>query len=200
MARGKRPPDNPARIASPQPAPGDLETVQAFANTTGPAVDADELASPAGLARWLIGRRLLADGTELGEDERRRAVDVRWGLRSLAAANNGAKLDPEAVHRLEQATAPSRFRLTHDEAGPAGFEQVAPSFDDALGHLLAVVATARFEGRWQLFKICARNGCRRVFFDFSQSHNAKFCTRRCADRARARTYRNTDWYKQRYRG
>ncbi len=192
-----RRPDNPARIAALRPAPGDLETVQAFANTTGPGVEADELASPEGLAGWLIDRGLLAAGSELSEDDRRRAVAVRWGLRSLLAANAGAKLDPEAVQRLKQATGAARFRLSFDDGGPSGVEPAAPNIDDALGHLLEVVARARRAHRWELLKICARSGCRRAFYDFSQNHGAMFCTRRCADRVRAEAYRKSPKYRHR---
>ncbi len=116
------------------------------------------------------------------------------------AANSGAELNPEAVRRLEQATAGARLCLEFDEQGPAGFEPVAPSFDDALGSLLAIVATARLEGRWRLFKICAHSDCRRAFFDFSQGRNAMFCTRRCADRDRQRDYRRRKAKRQRSTG
>ncbi len=192
-----RSPDNPARISVLQPAPGDLEIVQAFANTTGPEVEDDVLASPEGLAGWLIDRGFFAEGTELSEDDRRRAVEVRWGLRSLLAANAGARFDPEAVQRLKEATDASRFRLSFDDAGPSGVEPAAPTFDDALGHLLEAVARARAKDRFKLFKLCARSGCRRAFFDFSQNHGAMFCTRRCADRERTRAFRKTPKYRSR---
>lgn len=193
-----RRPDNPLRIATPQPAPGELELVAAFVNTFGREIEVDVLASAGGLAGWLIDRELLADGVELGEDERRRAVQVRQDLRSLIAARSGTKLNPEVIRRLRRATEASRFRLAFDDGGPAGFRPAASSFDDALGHLLAIVARARLEGRWQLFKLCARADCRRAFYDFSQNHRALYCTRRCADRERARAFRKTPKYV--YRG
>ncbi len=152
-----RRPGNPARIAAPVPAPGEFEVVRAFADTAGAGAKVDELASPEGLARWLVRHRLLAPGTELGEAERRRAIEVRWGLRTLIAANSGAELDPDAVAR------------------------------------------ARLEGRWQLFKLCALGECHRPYFDFSQSRNGRYCTRRCADRQRSRAYRRRDKYQRQRR-
>ncbi len=173
--------------------------VQALANTAGPGVKKDPLASPEGVARWLARHRLLAAGSELGEDHRRRIVEARWAVRALLAANSGADLDPDAVPRLEAATAPARLRLTFDDGGPAGCVGAEQGFDDALGHLMAVIARARIEDRWQLFKLCARVDCRRAFWDFSQNHNARYCTRRCADRERTRAYRRRAKYQEQHR-
>ena len=92
---------------------------------------------------------------------------------------------------LERAAGNARLELRFDDTGPAGFGPGSRSFDDALGGLLAAAATARLEGLWPLFKLCARDGCRRAFFDRSKSHTAKWCNARCGDRVRAEAYRKT---------
>ncbi len=48
---------------------------------------------------------------------------------------------------------------------PVGFGPASRSFDDALGALAGIVATARLDGRWPQLKICARGDCGRAFFD-----------------------------------
>ncbi len=185
----------PPRTSQPRPAPGDLARVQAFVNTTV-SERGDELSTPQQLGLWLARHKLLDAGVEPTEDDWRRALEVRVGLRELALATTlGREPNPEAVARLERAAAGARSGLRFDAGGPAGFASTTGSFGEALGSLLAAVAAARLAGQWSLFKICARDGCRRAFFDASQNRTGKWCTDRCGDRVRAAAYRRTDWYK-----
>ena len=196
MPAARRRRQRAVRTTDPKPAPEELATVQAFVNTGRPEKTADELASPRELGRWLASHGLLKAGIELSEDERRRAVEVRVGLRALLAAHRGGKVDTAAVECLEPAAGSARLDLRFDDGGvPAGFGPAAGSIDDALGELLAFVATGRLAGHWPLLKLCARDGCGRAFYDGSQSRTSKWCNARCGDRVRAAAYRRTDWHK-----
>lgn len=188
------------RIATPLPAPGELETVRAFLDTAPSGDRAEELATAEDLAAWLIDRGLLEAGTELGEKDRRRAIEVRRGLRALVAARDGGAVDGEVLSAVGSAAAAARFRLRVEAGVPVGFEPVSRTLDDAFGALLAPVAAAHRDGLWQRFKICARGDCRRVFFDSSRSNQAKYCTRRCGDRERARAYRRSEKYRRQPKG
>ena len=77
------------RIATPIPAPGGLETVQAFLDTAGGKAGTDELQTPHDLTDFLSRRGLLPAGTSLSAGDLERARRGRRGLRSLLVANNG---------------------------------------------------------------------------------------------------------------
>lgn len=184
------------RTAEPRPAPGDLALVQALVNTTSPE-QGDELTNPRRLVDWLVRHQLLDAGVELGEEGLRRTLDARRGLRALLSAEMaGRKADAGVLGRLQQAAAGARAEVRFDDGGPVGFDSASRSLDDALGTLFAAVAAARLAGQWPLLKLCAREECRRAFFDDSQSRTGKWCTARCGDRVRAAAYRRTARYRQ----
>ncbi len=177
------------RTSEPKPAPGDLAAVQAFVNTVTPE-RGDLLAGPRQLGGWMVRHGLLDAGVEPGEDDWRRALAVRAGLRASAHATTvGKPADAEAIDRLVRAAGAASSGLRYDDAGPAGFASAATGVGDALGMLLAAVAAARLAGQWELFKLCARKGCRRAFYDASQSRTGRWCNVRCGDRVRAAAYR-----------
>ena len=183
------------RTAKARPAPGDLALVQAFVNTTIPE-KGDELASPRRLAGWLARHGLLEAGSELLEADLQRALDARSGIRALVFATTvGREPETRAVDRLQQLAPGVSAEVRFDDGGPIGFGSAARGLDDALGMIFAAIAAARLAGHWSLFKLCARDECRRAFYDASQSRTGKWCTARCGDRVRAAAYRRTDWYK-----
>lgn len=182
------------RRVGPESAPGDLEIVRAFINTADFRAKRDELGSPRELERWLARRGLLADGIELTAEDLRRALGVREALRSLLIANNQGRVDPEAVDRLDEALRDTRFELRFDTDGSARFEPISQGLDATLGRLLEIVVAAQLAGRWPRFKACADSGCRTAFYD--RSGRARWCSRQCGDRMRARTYRRGARYRQ----
>ncbi len=183
-------------IAVPLPAPGRLETLQAFLNTSRPKEKADELADPRDLVRWLSHRGLLPAGTRLREEDRQRAVAVRKGLRVLLTANSGAELNPEAIRRLDRATRGARFQVRFGDDGSMSYEPVSEGVDNALGALLEIAAASQIGGSWPRLKVCGRGACRRVFYDTSRARIGKWCTRRCGAAVRAEAFRQTGMYKR----
>ncbi len=183
------------RTSEPKPAPGDLALVQAFVNTVGPE-QGDLLANPEQLGRWLVQHDLLDAGVEPDADDWRQALDIRAGLRASVHATT-IRRDPDAaaIDRLVRAGAAVKSGLRFDASGPVGFASAASSVGDALGTVLAAVAAARLAGHWALFKLCARQECRRAFYDTSQSRTGKWCNVRCGDRVRASAYRRGDKYR-----
>ncbi len=183
-------------IAVPLPAPGRLETLQAFLNTSQPVSEVDELADPRDLARWLSHRGLLSAGTRLLEEDRQRAIEVRHGLRALLRGNSGAKLTPKAVQRLARAARGARFQVRFGDDGSMSYEPVSEGVDKALGSLLEIAVASQHEGNWPRLKVCRRGSCGRVFYDTSRGMIGKWCTRRCGAAARAEAFRQTRMYKR----
>ncbi len=181
-----------ARAAGLKLATGDLDTLQAFANTAPRDGRADEIATPERLARWLERRGLLDPGTVLGDAEHRRARQARAAVRALIAAHRGAEVDPAAVERLERSAAGGRLEVRYDERGPAGFGAAGRTFDDAMAALAGIVAAARLEGRWRKMKLCGRPGCRRAFFDTAVNDTGRWCSPQCGDRMRAERRRRRE--------
>lgn len=186
------------RTEHPSPAPGELATLQAFLNTTSFGKEPDELEDAERLAGWLSRHGLLDAAIRLSQSEWQRALHVRSGLRAALHANSGGTLDAKAIRRLELAAGKARLEFRFDDAGPVGFRPGSRTFDDALGGLLATAATARLEGLWSAFKLCARDGCRRAFFDRSKSQTGKWCNARCGDRVRAEAHRKAGKRKAGY--
>ncbi len=176
-----------ARSAGVKQAPGDLELVRDFVSTAAHGERVDELATPARLGRWLRQRGLLDAGIDLGEAELRRAHDLRRGLRALILANRGVEGDAAALECFEEVAAGGRVALRFEAGVPVGFGPASHRFDDALGALAGIAATAMLVGLWPQLRICA--GCSRAFFDTSPSRTGRWCSMRCGERYRAAAHR-----------
>jgi predicted RNA-binding Zn ribbon-like protein len=177
-----------------EPAPGDLGLVQAFVNSHYDIErehGAELLHSPRALAGW-FERRGLLDASLAGALSRadlRRALDVREGLRSMLAANNGAAWDADAVARLNRAAARPGGVIQFHPDGPS-FEPHERDLDGAVAVLLGVVARAQLDGRWARFKACPGDDCGWAFYDYSRNQASAWCSMAvCGSRSKARAYR-----------
>ncbi len=192
MPRFRRlPPEGIPGVSIPVAAPGQLEIVQAFVNTAPTDGQADALASPAALGRWLSRRGYLAAGAEVSANDLKRTREARAALRDLLAAKTRGELDAEAAARLEQAAGHAHCRPTCDDGGPVGFAPAGPDLDGALGVILAAFVVARGTVHWPHFRLCARQTCRRAFYDASRSRTGRWCTSRCGNRVRGAAYRRS---------
>jgi hypothetical protein len=124
---------------------------------------------------------------ELTKEDLRRALDVREGIHALLKANNGAKLDVEAVRRLDTAAVGARIEVRFESDGSVRFVAASSSFADVLGSLLGMVATARLHEDWRRFKACADRECRAAFW--APQMKGKWCSHRCGDRVRGKMRR-----------
>jgi predicted RNA-binding Zn ribbon-like protein len=174
------------------PAPDDLVLVQAFANTFWDLERRrpEQLRSPASLASWLRRRGLLGPGVRLGDDDLRRTLDVREGIRALLFANSGFEVDRDAIERLNRglqgASVVARLAPT---ARP---EFVAPErdLDGALAVIASSVAVAQLEGRFARLKACPGPDCGWAFYDHSRNFAGTWCSMSiCGSRVKARQYR-----------
>ena len=178
-----------ARAAGVKTATGTLETLRAFLSTVAHGKHADELATPELLGHWLVRHELVDAGTAVSETERRSALDLRRGLRSLILASRDDEVDAGALDRLAAAAAGGRLALRFKNSVPVGFTPASRNVADALAWLAATVLTARLDGTWQRLRICAGNRCGRAFYDASKSITGRWCSTRCGERTRAADYR-----------
>jgi predicted RNA-binding Zn ribbon-like protein len=173
-----------------QEAPGRLELVREFVNTADLEGGDEELASPAGLARWLGARDLLESEAEVGEKDLERAIAVREALRAQLKAHNGSDRDPEAVATLHEAANRAGIALSFDEAGASRLEPRTPGADGAIGRLLTIVHEAEHDGTWPRLKACPWHTCEWAFYDNTKNASGVWCTMEvCGNRAKAKAYR-----------
>lgn len=166
-----------------QRAPGDLAVVHALLDTVDREAGRDAWKSPRALADWLAGHGLLAAGVELGAADLERLRRLRQGWRSLLA---GSGDEEEVLRTLNEATAPAAFRAWHRAGGVIRYESRADGIDGAIARLVSIVSRAQTDETWGLLKICASPECRRVFYDRSTNHSAKWCRTRCGNRISSR--------------
>jgi predicted RNA-binding Zn ribbon-like protein len=173
-----------------QEAPGRLELVREFVNTADLEHGDEELASPAGLSRWLQAHDLLESGAEVGESDLERAIAVREALRSQLKAHNGFDRDPAAVATLHEAADRAGIALSFDEAGASRLEPRTPGADGAIGRLLTIVHEAEHDGTWPRLKACPWHTCEWAFYDNTKNASGVWCTMEvCGNRAKAKAYR-----------
>jgi predicted RNA-binding Zn ribbon-like protein len=180
------------QVGDRRQAPGELGLVQAFVNSSW-ALDNDNqerFVSPEALAGWLHERELIEPGTRVGEDDLRRALDVRAGLRALLFANNGSEADREAVARLNDVLrVPGPFvRLDPSERPDFGLRR--GGLDPVLALIATIVAVAQLDGHWPRLKACPGEDCGWAFYDHSRNQGGNWCSMSvCGARAKAREYR-----------
>jgi predicted RNA-binding Zn ribbon-like protein len=172
------------------PAPGPLRLVQAFLNTVDIEDGPDLLATPDGLRQWLATRGLPGGDRPLSAPDVRRAVTLREALRSLAAGNNGAPVDPAAVELLNETAATTGVVVRFDPTGGAELVPAEIGIRGALGVILAHAYTAMVDGTWPRLKTCRNQECRWAFYDASKNRSGAWCTMaNCGDKLKARAYR-----------
>ncbi|MEA2418341.1 MAG: hypothetical protein QOE60_547 [Thermoleophilaceae bacterium] len=171
-------------------APAPLELVQRFVNSVDRERGEDELTDPDELRAWLAERDLIGAGERVTRADLERAIEVREGLRELLKANNGMTPDQERVAGLDRAAARAGVRLTFPPGADPRLEPQAAGVDGAIGQLLAIVAGAVEQGRWQRLKACPRDVCHWAFFDHSKNHSGRWCQMDvCGNIEKARAFR-----------
>jgi predicted RNA-binding Zn ribbon-like protein len=168
-------------------APGRLETVRQFVNTSDLEDGTDEIASPPALGAWLeqhgFGPATVSDADVAAFH------DAREGLRALLLANNGEALDRGAVARLDELARSVDLRVRfapESRLEPAAGGTAAA----ALGELLATVHASMGDGTWARLKACRASDCQWAFYDHSRNRSGTWCSMEvCGNRAKARNFR-----------
>jgi hypothetical protein len=106
-----------SRTTRRDPAPGGLELVRAFINSSDIEQGTDELATTAGVEAWLRSRGLPIDESGVTEHERRRLESFREALRDLIACRERGEPLPEAIELLDEAARSSPLTVAFDSNG-----------------------------------------------------------------------------------
>jgi predicted RNA-binding Zn ribbon-like protein len=169
------------------PAPGRLRLVQAFVNTTNLESGQDAIADPDGLARW-ADTMGLAPGA-FTEDDVRRALELREGLRGMLMANAGHGDGHEGAAAFEHAARAAHLTLTVTGVG-VELRPQAPGIDGVLGGVLTACHHAQLDGTWPRLKACRRDVCGWAYYDRSRNRSGAWCAMSiCGNRTKTRSYR-----------
>ena len=175
---------------SSQAAPQQLELVREFVNTREYDPDLESIPTAEALAGWLSEHGLLGPGTELDDDDLRRAHQLRDALRSLLLSNNGSPLDPDALATVNATLGGAPLAVRFDDAGRPELAVEASGLDAAVARLGAIVYEAKVDGTWERLKVCAADDCRWAFYDRSRNRSGTWCSMNvCGNRAKVRSYR-----------
>lgn len=168
-------------------APGRLEQLRRFLNTTNRESGAERFDDPTGLDEWLVaeGRPpVRTDAAGLATLLALRAV-----LGDLAVANHGATPDADAWRRLGGLAAAAPLVVTATGDGPR-LVPAEPGVAGLVGEMVSIVAEAWVAGTWLRLKACSNSHCRWVFWDRSRSRTGVWCSMSaCGQRDKQRQYR-----------
>ena len=171
-------------------APGELELVRRFVNTRDVEEGTDELDGPDSLLGWFSGMGLLDDEAIADEEDLKRALALREGIRSLLLANNGEELEAAGLSELNRAVRGVCLRVRFDEDGSPVLEPETSGASAALGRILGAVVRAKEEGIWSRLKVCPNEACQWAFYDQSRNRSGRWCTMEvCGNRMTARSFR-----------
>jgi predicted RNA-binding Zn ribbon-like protein len=180
----------PGESTPEKTAPQPLYLVQRFVNSVDLESGEDEFATPDALRDWLAERGLMQADGRVGQADRRRAVDVREGLRSVLLQNNGLELDERKVERLDRAACRAGIRVRFEPGAEPRLEPAASGVDGAIARLMAIVAGAVEQGTWERLKACPREECEWAFYDHSKNRSGRWCKmEQCGNIEKARAFR-----------
>ena len=168
-------------------APGALETLRRFCNSSNPENGAERFRDPVQLDAWLVGEGLdpvRADRAGLG-----RATRFRDHVRALAIANRDGRRDGSAFDALVVCIGSGSLQLVVDSRGLtlAGRGRGVSAL---LAHLASIIVIAEADGSWVRLKACTNDHCRWMFYDHSKNANGMWCSMQaCGQRHKAREYR-----------
>jgi predicted RNA-binding Zn ribbon-like protein len=175
----------PAKTA-PQP----LYLVQRFVNSVDVESGEDELTDPAALRGWFAERGLMDPKASVTAADLRRALDVREGLRAVLLQNNGLPLDEDAVERLDRAVGRAGVRVRFAPGRDPELVADCEGADGAIARLMAIVAAAVEQGRWERLKACPREECEWAFYDASKNRSGRWCSMdSCGNIEKAKAFR-----------
>lgn len=169
------------------PAPGDLELIRQFINTTDIEERTDEVATPADLATWYATRGLLPLGRTLTDADLARAIDLRETLRDVLQVHGGHPVSAKATAHFHDLAGSVPLRL---DVGPPARLIAADDTDPAVARLLGIAFESMTAGTWKRLKVCRNDACRWAYFDHSRNASGTWCRMAiCGNRMKGQRFR-----------
>ncbi|WP_316214250.1 CGNR zinc finger domain-containing protein [Bradyrhizobium sp. SZCCHNR2032] len=152
---------------------------------------ADELATPADLARWLAERALMPAPARITSALFDEALQLRQALRDYLQCEPAGRRSDRAVS--EALTAALAGFPLHVEMREEGGTVLSGMRKDALAGLSTIAIElhdGNVRGTLDRLKMCASDECRRVFYDRSKPSTRRWCmSDLCGNRMKTRAYR-----------
>jgi predicted RNA-binding Zn ribbon-like protein len=171
-------------------APGDLELVRRFANTSNSMTNADLLRSAIDLASWMTMECPSAGvTTSTSDSDLKRIHDLRRALRRLVGANR----TETKVSAAEEFVAASRevhlvARLGDSTVGLGASDQ--QGVDHYMARMVSAVVVAHFDHTWERLVLCQNPRCRWMVYDSTRSRTKRWCSMDvCGSRSKSTEYR-----------
>jgi predicted RNA-binding Zn ribbon-like protein len=165
-------------------APGELETLRRFVNTTNLESGAERWRTPVAVGSWLAGEGHAT--WDVTESDRTTIIEFREFLRDLASANQDDApttiRPPAMIGDMRLGLGLHGTRLT--------VRPTAGAVDGLVQHLAGIAVRAGANGTWARLKACHNAGCRWVYYDHSKNQRGRWCSMTaCGSRTKARAYR-----------
>ncbi len=168
-------------------APGRLELLRRFCNSTNPENGAERFRDPGQLDDWLVAEGLAAVRAERAGLAR--VIRFRRQLRDLAVANRDGRPDAAAMEAVVASVGTGSLQLVAGDGGLT-FVGRGRGVHALLAHLAAIIVIAQADGSWPRLKACTNDHCQWMFYDHSKNSNGTWCSMKaCGQRHKAREYR-----------
>ncbi len=173
-----------------KPAPGELIIVQGFVNTLDVEKNVDDIGTTQLLKSWLVRHGLLRPEAGVSPADHRTVLALREALRTLMLVNNGQKLPPTAVNRINDLVSRFKLAVSLKTNGSISLLPGSLGLSGVCEQILARVIGAVNEGTWWRLKACDLDTCRWAFYDGSKNQSGRWCSMAvCGSREKARAYR-----------
>lgn len=171
-------------------APGGLELVRRFVNTTELPAGPDELDSLDKARAWCLSHGLAPAKNEMHLQLLR---DFRETLRDLLFANNSEGDASAAWERLQPFLASTRLSLA---VNPDCGLELSPEDKGPIASLLAIVYESQLLGTWSRLRACRKASCRFAYYDRTKNASRAWCSMAtCGNQAKAQRRRQRERQK-----
>jgi predicted RNA-binding Zn ribbon-like protein len=168
-------------------APGELEVLRRFCNSTNPENGAERFRDAAQLDAWLEAEGL--DAVRADRAGLARVIRFRRQVRALAVANRDGRHDAVALHSIVDSVGAGSLRVVARNDGLALVGR-GRGISALLAYLASIIVIAHADGTWSRLKACTNGHCQWMFYDHSKNSNGTWCSMSaCGQRHKAREYR-----------
>ena len=175
-----------------QSAPGNLDLMRLFINTTNIENSAqEELETPEATTSWLQAHGLLGETDSLDPEEHQSIIELREAFRTELLAHNGESDPDDAWAALSYYADLAELGVRCRET-PGAIELLAEGrgAQRVAGRLFGLMYDAIRSDQWQRLKACRKETCLWAFYDHSKNGSGAWCDMAvCGNRVKAQRRR-----------
>jgi predicted RNA-binding Zn ribbon-like protein len=173
-----------------QPAPGGLELVRTFLNSSDIEAGTDDLTTAAGVEAWLRAHDVAVPADGVDPADRARVVAFREDLRDLITCRAHGEMADAPLAELARAGRSSPLTVAFGADGGAILRADGAGVTGLIGRILGEVALGAVAGTWPRLKVCRNDACRWAYYDASRNRSGIWCSMAiCGNRAKGRALR-----------